>query len=117
MAATSNLVIDQYATFRTSFTWRTKSTGQPVDLSGYTAAMQIRRTPESTATLVSLTSANGGGIVIDGPNGRVNIEISASTTGTFPAGKYVFDLVLTDTLSKKKRLVEGAVRVDAGVTR
>lgn len=117
MAAPTDLVIDQFATFRTSFRWQTKTTGQPVDLTGYEAAMQIRRTPDSDDYIVSLTSAENGGLAIDGEEGRVHIEIDAETTGEFVPGKYVFDLVLIDPLSKRKRLVEGSVRVDAGVTR
>ena len=117
MAASNDLVIDQYATFKTAFRWETKSTGQPVNLTGFSAAMQIRRTPADATALVSLTSAVNGGLVIEGTAGRVRIEIPASTTATLTPGRYVYDLVLTDLSSKKKRLVEGVVIVDAGVTR
>lgn len=116
MAKAQDLVIDQFATFKTSFAWKTKSTNAPVILTGYTAALQIRRTPADTQALVSLTSPNGG-LTIDGPNGRVNIEIAAAVTSTLTPGRYVYDLVLTDPQSKKKRLVEGVAIVDAGVTR
>lgn len=117
MAATTDLVIDQFATFKTAFRWQTKGTGTPVNLTGYSAQMQIRRTPADATALVSLTSAANGGITIEGTEGRVNIEISAATTSNLAPGRYVYDLVLTDLSSKKKRLVEGVVIVDAGVTR
>jgi hypothetical protein len=117
MAASNDLVIDQYATFKTAFRWETKSSGQPVNLTGYTAAMQIRRTPADATALVSLTSAANGGLTIEGTAGRVRIEIPSTTTATLTPGRYVYDLVLTDLASKKKRLVEGVVIVDAGVTR
>ena len=116
MAASTDIVIDQFSTFRTAFRWETKSTGAAVNLTGYSAAMQIRRTPADATAVVSLHSA-GGGLTIDGPEGRVRIEISAAQTSSLAPGKYVYDLVLTDLSSKKKRLVEGTVRVDAGVTR
>lgn len=115
MAASTDLVIDQFATFRSAFRWQTKSTGTPVNLTGYTAAMQIRRTHADATALVSLT--NGNGLTIEGTDGRVRIEIPASTTATLTPGRYVYDLVLTDLASKKKRLVEGVAIVDAGVTR
>lgn len=117
MAASTDLVIDQFATFRSAFRWQTKSTGTPVNLTGYTAAMQIRRTHADATALVSLTSAANGGLTIEGTAGRVRIEIPAATTSTLAAGRYVYDLVLTDLASKKKRLVEGVAIVDAGVTR
>ena len=116
MAATTDLKIDQYATFSTAFKWQTKSSGQPVNLTGYTAAMQIRRTPDSSTALVSLSSPSAG-ITIDALNGRVTVEISAVQTAALTPGKYVYDLLLTNPASKKKRLIEGVVVVDAGVTR
>lgn len=114
MAKAQDLVIDQFATFKTSFVWKTKSTNQPVDLTDYTAALQIRRTPADATALVSLSSGNG--IDIDGPAGRVHIEIDAAVTTELVPGRYVYDLVLTHE-DQKKRLVEGVVIVDAGVTR
>lgn len=116
MAKAQDLVIDQFATFKTSFTWKTKTTNAPVNLTGYTAALQIRRTPADSTALVSLSSPSNG-LTIEGTAGRVNIEIAAAVTSTLTAGRYVYDLVLTDPQSKKKRLVEGVAIVDAGVTR
>lgn len=115
MAASNELIIDQYATFLTSFTWQTKSTGLPVNLTGYTAALQIRKTPKDAAALVSLTSSSG--LVIDAAAGKVSVEISAATTGALAPGKYVWDLVLTSAATKKKRLVGGIATVLVGVTR
>lgn len=116
MAASNELEIDQYATFQTSFTWKTKSTGLPVDLTGYTAALQIRRTPKDVDPVVSLTSPSNG-LVIDPLIGKVSVEISAAQTASMTPGKYVWDLVLTSAALKKKRLVEGTATVDVGVTR
>lgn len=117
MAASQDLVIDQFATFKTAFRWESKGTGLPVNLTGYSASMQIRRSHGDATALVSLTSAANGGLTIEGTDGRVRIEIPAATTTTLTAGRYVYDLVLTDLSSKKKRLVEGVAIVDAGVTR
>jgi hypothetical protein len=114
MARAEELTVEQYATFKTSFVWKTKSTNEAVDLSSYTGALQIRRTPADAVALVSLTSGNG--IDIEGPLGRVNIEIAASVTSTLSPGRYVYDLVLTSG-DEKKRLVEGSIIVDPGVTR
>jgi len=117
MAASTDLVIDQFSTFRTSFRWETKSTGAAVNLTGYSAAMQIRRTPADATALISLTTAAGGGLTIEGTAGRVRVEITPAKSSALAPGKYVYDLVLTDLQSKKKRLIEGVVRLDAGVTR
>lgn len=116
MAATNELIIDQYATFLTSFTWQTKSTGLPVNLTGYTAALQIRHTAKDVASVISLSSPTSG-LVIDALTGKVNVEISSTATGALTPGKYVWDLVLTSASTTKKRLVGGIATVLVGVTR
>jgi hypothetical protein len=115
MAASNELTIDQYATFLTSFTWQTKSTGLPVNLTGYSAQLQIRHTAKDAAAVISLTDSSG--LDIDEPAGKVSVEISAAATGALVPGKYVWDLVLTSSAAKKKRLVGGVATVVVGVTR
>ena len=59
------LVIEQGATFRRTFTWLTGTPSAPVNLTGYSARMQIRKTTASSTAYATLTSANGG-IVLGG---------------------------------------------------
>lgn len=115
MAASNELIIDQYATFLTSFTWQTKSSGLPVNLTGYSAELQIRHTAKDAVAVISLSDE--AGLVINELAGKVSVEISASATGALTPGKYVWDLVLTSAAAQKKRLVGGVATVVVGVTR
>jgi hypothetical protein len=54
-------------------------------------------------------------MVIDGPNGRVTVTLSAAITGDIPAARYAYDLVL-DSGSTVIRYLEGKFIVTGAVT-
>jgi hypothetical protein len=54
-------------------------------------------------------------MVIDGPNGRVTVTLSATVTGAIPAARYAYDLVL-DSGSTIVRYLEGKFIVTGAVT-
>jgi len=111
-----NLLVLQGSTFSRTLTWQID--GEPVDLRGYTARMQIRTLPVNTKPaklLDNLTSQNGG-LVIDSQNGSVTINISAINTAKLPAGSHVYDLELVAT-NYVQRLVQGRLDVSAEVTK
>jgi hypothetical protein len=112
-AATYNLAIEQGATFSAQITWN-DSDGDPVDLTGYTAELDIRSGPASDTELLELT--NGSGLTLGGAAGTVDIVITAAQTSALPAGRLAYDLLLT-TGSTKTRLVEGKAIVSPAVTR
>ncbi len=114
MAGTHDIVCDQGATFSRVFTWQ-DSTGLPVNLTGYTARMQVRATIDSASTLLSLTTENGG-ISLGGTAGTVTITASATQTAAVAAGCYVYDIELVIG-STVVRLVQGQFTVDGEVTR
>lgn len=114
MAGTHDIVCDQGATFTRVFTWQ-DSTGVPVNLTGYTARMQVRATINSASTLLSLTTENSG-IALGGAAGTVTITATATQTAAVAAGCYVYDLELVIG-STVVRLVQGQFTVDGEVTR
>lgn len=115
MSKRYDITIEQGATFEISVEWK-DSTGAAVNLTGYSAAMQIRRT-YGAPVLVSLTNAGGGGITIDAALGRLTIVIPRATTQGLPAPvQGVYDLELT-TGTTTYRLLEGAVLVTPEATR
>lgn len=114
MAGTYNLLCEQGATFSRQITWL-DSNGVPVDLTSYTARMQVRETVESSSTLFDLTSG-AGDITLGGAAGTITVTISAAATAAVAAGCYVYDLELvTGTLVY--RILQGEFTVDAEVTR
>jgi hypothetical protein len=65
----------------------------PVDLTGYTARMQIRPTLTSTTIIQELTTANGG-VVIDNALKTITLLISASQTTVLNFSTAVYSLEL-----------------------
>jgi hypothetical protein len=87
----------------------------PVDLTTYTARMQVREKYSSKNIEVSLTTENGG-ISLGGELGTINILINADVTKEFVAKEYVYDLELISS-STVTRLIEGKFIVTPEVTR
>lgn len=110
MAAFTELNIEQYATFSTTVNVE-DSQGAAVNLSGYTAASQIRKSYYST-------SANNLTATVTGiANGEITLSMTAANTANLTPGRYLYDLVITaPTTGVKTRVVEGIVNVLAGVT-
>lgn len=110
MAAFTEINIEQYATFSTTVNVE-DSQGTAVNLSGYTAASQIRKSYYST-------SANNLTATVTGiANGEITLSMTAANTSNLTPGRYLYDLVITaPTTGVKTRVVEGIVNVLAGVT-
>lgn len=87
----------------------------PVDLSAYTARLQIRRTPATTTTLLSLTSASGA--IVLGADGSVAVTITPVLTAALSFTSAVYDLELISPTDDVTRLVEGTVTLSKEVTR
>jgi hypothetical protein len=109
---TYNIVCPQGATWDRTFS--TTLGGTAIDLTGYTAAMQVRDAADSATALISLSS--GSGIVLGGTAGTLQVTIASSVTAGVAAGSYSYDLELYSG-SETTRLLQGAFNVTAGVTR
>lgn len=104
---------EQGATFQLPLVWR-DTNGSPIDLTGYTARMEVRKNKTSGTVLVTLTTENGR-ITLGGTNGKIDLEIEAATTEEFTAGIYMYDLNLM-IADKVYRLMEGTFTVSGEVT-
>jgi hypothetical protein len=82
-----------------------------VDITGWTFDADIKDNRTDTTALVNLTTANGGFVVTDGPNGRVEMRISAVNTALLPIGGMVFDVLRTDVASGPTYLFGGRFKV------
>lgn len=111
MSGTYNLTIEQKATFSLVATWK-DSTGTAVNLTGYTAAMDI--TDNAGTLLVDVGTT--GTIALGGSAGTITITIPKATTATFAPGAYRYDLFLTSSGNVATRLLKGTVMVEAAVT-
>lgn len=110
-----DIEINQGATYELTVTWK-DSAGTAINLTGYSARMQVRETYSSSSTIVSLT--NGSGITLGGAAGTIAILISATTTAALTAPfSGVYDLELVSAGGVVTRLLQGAATVTPEVTR
>jgi|LakMenE01Jun11ns_1017448.scaffolds.fasta_scaffold9917820_5 hypothetical protein len=108
MSGKYNIVAEQGATFNLNF--RVETDGTPWNLTGYTFAMQVRRSASATATLLNITSATMTSV------GHVSVTVSAATMSDVPAGRWVYDIELTSSGNEVTRILEGRFIVTAEVT-
>lgn len=115
-AAKLKLLIEQGATFIKVLTWKTGSPAMPVDVTGYTAHMQIRSSVDTEEVLADLSTENGG-IVMGGDTGSITLTIPATQTAGFTWNGGVYDLEITSPDGIVRRLVYGTVTVSKEITR
>jgi hypothetical protein len=110
-----DLEIKQGATLSLTATWK-DSAGAAINLTGYTARMQVRSAYDATSTILSLTSSSG--ITLGGAAGTIAITASATVTAALTAPwAGVWDLELVSGGGVVTRLLEGAATVSPEVTR
>lgn len=110
-----DLYIEQGATFLKSLLWKT-SDDDPIDLTDYTARMQIREKLKDENPVIELTTENNR-IILGGEEGTITLTISADDTSDLTIKKGVYDLELVSGGGVVTRLLEGAITVAPEVTR
>jgi hypothetical protein len=89
---------------------------QPVNLSGFTARMQVRSKLEDTAVITELTTTNGG-IVLDNTLKTITLYISATDTAALSFTTAVYSLELVSSGGEVTQLVNGNFSLVKEVTR
>jgi len=107
------------------------SSGNPIDLTGYQARMQIKDSAGGSTTYITLTSSAepppcGTGLNMSGSNGlnpptsgTIGVLIAAVSTSAFPFDSAVYDLEIASgsgDCTIVTRLVEGNVKLIKEVT-
>lgn len=109
------ITIEQGATFRWLLTI-TDTLGQPVDLIGCHAVMQIRRTPKAADILLE-ASTYVQGIVITPATGQIDIKIEDEDTATLTMSEAAYDVLLLWPDGDVSKMRYGRVKILPGVTR
>ena len=93
-----------------------------INLTGYTARMQIRRNADGD--LIHPTNAefvSGTGLTIDGPAGTVTLNITAAQSATWPATTAVYSLELyaatASGVRTEEKVIAGRFVINREVTR
>ena len=110
MAAVSNLYIDQGADFSTTISL-TDSNGDILSLTGYTALGQIRKTYGSS------TIAATFGTSLTAATGQITLTLTDTVTAGITSGRYVYDIIITDSSGDKTRILEGQATITPSVSR
>lgn len=124
------LYIEQGTTVDFEIQYR-DSNGNPVDLTGYGARMQIRPSVDSSTVYLSLTStlnSDGTGINMSGStpykptaSGSLGIYIASCTSSRLDFGDAVYDLEIFTPTNVScpivTRILQGPVRLSKEVTR
>ena len=133
--STFNFTIKQGETFQTTITYK-DSTGSPVDLSGYEAAMQMKTEFGGGSTMTissSLDVPYPSGADLSGSkfislsgsyphnsalsSGSIGLYVGYDVTDGIASGDYLYDLELTNTTTYERvRLLQGKIKVDNEVT-
>lgn len=113
MSGTWNFTIEQGTDFSVTWTWQS---GGPVDLTGYTAHMQIRPSNADATSVVYLDLTSSSGITLGGSAGTIAVFLPASVTSALTFGNAVYDLKMTNGSGNVTRLLQGAVTLSYQVT-
>lgn len=123
-AAKHDLYIEQGATYRRRLVFREADEldengevvpGQPIDLSGYSARMQVRRTQQG-AVAIALNSTLDGGLHIDGPLGQIDIHMTDEQTDVLTPKTALYDIEIESPTGDVTRLMQGKITVDPNIT-
>ena len=111
-----SMTIYQGADFAKLFTWLTGSPSVAVNLTGYTARMQIREEFFSADPLITLTTENGG-ITLGGAAGTILVEMTDVETRDLSFVNGVYDVELISGAGVVTRILMGAAILSPEVTR
>jgi hypothetical protein len=113
-----DLTIEQGATFKRTLLLKQGdgASAPAVNLTGYTARMQIRADVDSTTVLIALTTENGR-ITITPLDGRLDLLISATDSAALAFEAGVHDLEIVSSGGEVTRLVQGKAKLSKEVTR
>ena len=109
MATVANIFIDQGSDYSNIVTV-TASNGQPLNLTGFTAASQIRKSYSSSIAY----SFNAS--ILSAAFGKVRLQLSAAQSEAIPPGRYLYDVEVTSPSGSKTRVVEGIATITPQIT-
>jgi hypothetical protein len=114
MAGQKNWEVDQNTTFSFEIEYK-DNLDAPIVLTGATAKLQVRDTKGGSKLAFTLTSPNGG-IIIDGPNGKLSVKMTPTQTNKLFYPKSSYDIMIVDSNGNKTKLLEGFLTLSRSVT-
>lgn len=115
-AGVKDLTIERGATFTRTISWKDAG-GNPINLLGYSARMQARRSHSCASAFIDIDSSSKGGIDIDEVTGIVTISLTAAQTSAIRESAGVYDIEMENASGVTTRLLEGKITISPEVTR
>lgn len=114
-AAEGDIIIEQGATFDVVLTWK-DGRKDLIDLTGWTAKLQVRDYPGSGDVLLEMNTENGT-VILGGTAGtiRLTLDMTATAALVFDDGKYQLELYPPE--GQAERLLKGRFIVDKEIVR
>ena len=109
-AGTYNFTIEQGATFSRLLTL--KENDSVMNLSGYSAASQMRLSHDTSTVAGTITST-----ITNASAGQITLSMTSSATGAIEEGMYVYDIEITASSGAVTRILQGKVTLTPQVTR
>ena len=109
MATVSNLFVDAGASYSNIISVAATN-GQPLNLTGYSVASQMRKSYQSS------TAYNFTASVFNAEQGKVRLQLTPEQSQAIPAGRWLYDVEITSPSGSKTRVVEGIVTVNPQIT-
>jgi hypothetical protein len=108
MATVSNLFVDAGASYSNIISVAATN-GQPLNLTGYTVASQMRKSYQSS------TAYNFTASIFSAETGKVRLQLTPEQSQAIPAGRWLYDVEITSPSGSKTRVVEGIVTVNTQI--
>lgn len=112
MAKYLDLYLDQGADYEKNIRLVDAVTSNSINISGYSFSSKIRKGPLTTNAAASFTTS-----IVNAANGTFRLSINAANTANIDYGRYLYDVIQTDTSNSKTKVYEGIVIVSPGVSR
>lgn len=112
MAAYVELFVDQGTNFNNVINLTDDVTNLNVNVQGYTVISQMKRSYYSANASANITCS-----ITNALNGEISMSMDANTTANIKAGRYLFDMRITDRDGVVSRVLEGIITVTPRISR
>lgn len=110
MASVANLYIDQGSDFSAIITLKNQD-GTIINLTGYTVVSQFRKSYQSSSYTAFTATLH------DAVAGKIRLQLPAASSSAVAAGRYLYDIEITNNAGERKRALEGIVLITPEITR
>lgn len=107
-----DLYIDQGTDYEKTIRLQDDLTNANINISGYLFTSKVRKGPltMNTAAVMTVSTVNVA-------NGTIKVVLNSANTSNLEFGRYLYDIIQTNSANSKSLIYEGTVIVSPGVSR